>query len=102
MFLGERENLTTEELKNSALSILLSYKYEKINGLACADIIVNGSEIKDPRTIKVINITTGFVFDTLKDAAQSINMEACNFSKRLKRNTLKDFEFYNKKIHEQA
>lgn len=54
----DRIEIPAAELKNKAISILLDYKYEKVNGIACAESVLNPIKKEKspnwkPRTAKI-------------------------------------------------
>lgn len=94
----DREQFTSEQLKNAAARILMSYKYEKVNGLGCAEVVINAGVVPatNHKRIQVINKDTGVVFDTIKAAADSIRMDSSAFARKLKRKRFKQFDYYGK------
>ncbi len=95
---GKREELTTEQLKAAAARILLSYKYDKVNGIGCAEVVMKaGNEPSNKKRIQVKNIESGVVFESIKAAADSINMDGSAFVRKLKRKKLKQFEYHDNK-----
>lgn len=96
---GERIVRSAQDLKAAAMNILLSGKYDKVNGIGCAEVVVNAGsdkQVTNHKYIQVINKDTGVIYSTIKEAAASIKMDGSDFARRLKRKTLKQFDYYEK------